>query len=142
MKSMILAVALSASGIALAQTSTQTGTQDMAQPSGQTSAPTGTQDAAQPSGQTSSQTGMQDAAQPRGQTAPRTGTQGTAQPSGETVDDPSQSTGPRGVTQQGTVPDNQTRAGAGDYPACSRTVTDGCIQTYERGVRASRPRRR
>jgi hypothetical protein len=22
-----------------------------------------------------------------------------------------------------------------DYPPCSKTVTDGCIQTYERGVR-------
>ena len=64
----------------------------------------------------------------------------TTQPSGETVDDPSQSTGPRGVTQQGTVPDGQTRA-AGDYPPCSRTVTDSCVQTYERGVRGSRPRR-
>jgi hypothetical protein len=26
-----------------------------------------------------------------------------------------------------------------NYPACSRTVTDNCVQTYERGVR--RPRR-
>jgi hypothetical protein len=69
-------------------------------------------------------------------TAPAT----TAQPSGETVDDPSQATGPQGVTQQGTVPNNQTGAGR-EYPPCSRTVTDGCIQTYERGVRnARRPR--
>ena len=91
----------------------------------------------------------------------------TAQPSGQTVDDPSQSTGPQGVTQQGTDPDGQAaapagtnegptgpgmaqptpnqqaaftpRPAAGEYPPCSRTVTDGCIQTYERGVR--RPRR-
>jgi hypothetical protein len=67
--------------------------------------------------------------------------QTTPQPSGETVDDPSQSTGPRGVTQQGTVPDGQSRASSGDYPPCSRTVTDSCVQTYERGVRGSRPRR-
>ena len=81
------------------------------------------------------------------------------QPSGNTVSDPSQSTGPRGVTQQGTDPAGQpcTPAGfnqgasvyppcagtmapppAADMPACSRTVTDNCIQTYERGVR--RPR--
>jgi hypothetical protein len=69
--------------------------------------------------------------------------QSTTQPSGQTVDDPSQSTGPRGVTQQGTVPDNRSGANAGtEYPPCSRTVTDGCIQTYERGVRNARPRSR
>lgn len=78
---------------------------------------------------------------------------------GNTVADPSQSSGPRGVTQQGTDPDGQactpagfnanssayppcpaggttSAAGAGTTPPpCSRTVTDGCIQTYERGVR-------
>ena len=89
------------------------------------------------------------------------------QPSGQTVDDPSQSTGPQGVTQQGTVPNGQAtppagmnqmpaqgtspmmsndsnmampRAAAGQYPPCSRTVTDSCVQTYERGV--ARPARR
>ena len=77
----------------------------------------------------------------------------TAQPSGETVDDPSQSTGPQGITQQGTDPNGQATApagtnqgmqtgsgmgsqpAAGNYPPCSRTVTDRCTQTYERGVR-------
>jgi hypothetical protein len=34
-----------------------------------------------------------------------------------------------------------SRPAAGEYPPCSRTVTDGCTQTYERGVRRSRPRR-
>ena len=118
------------------------------------------------------------------------------QPSGETVSDPSQSTGPQGITQQGTDPEGQATAPTGtnqdmqtqgqtgtgtqgdtgmgaqgqtgmggqtgtggqtgmggqtgsaaftprpattEYPPCSRTVTDGCIQTYERGVRR-RPR--
>ena len=89
------------------------------------------------------------------------------QPSGVTVDDPSQATGPQGVTQQGTDPSGQAtapagtnmgvqgtgmavpmanqeaaftpRPAAGEYPPCSRTVTDSCIQTYERG---SRPRGR
>ena len=28
----------------------------------------------------------------------------------------------------------------GPTPPCSRTVTDNCVQTYERGVRARRPR--
>lgn len=92
------------------------------------------------------------------------------QPSGETVSDPSQSTGPQGITQQGTDPDGQAvappgtnqpisappgarivpadnqsaafapRAATAEYPACSKTVTDGCVQTYERGVRRTRPR--
>ena len=94
---------------------------------------------------------------------------------GNTVSDPDQSSGPRGVTQQGTDPNGEactpagynaggsgyppctgaeasggmastTTAGGGGtigsgtrasgaLPPCSRTVTDGCIQTYERGVR-------
>ena len=87
------------------------------------------------------------------------------QPSGQTVPDQSQSSGPQGLTQQGTDPNGQActppnfSQGASAYPPggatgatttgttgagatpppCSRTVTDGCIQTYERGVR--RPRR-
>ena len=86
------------------------------------------------------------------------------QPSGQTVSDQSQSTGPQGRTQQGTDPNGQActpanfnqgtsayppcgatgtmssnTAGAGaTAPPCSRTVTDGCIQTYERGVRRAR----
>jgi hypothetical protein len=89
-----------------------------------------------------------------------------AQP-GNTVNDPSQSSGPRGVTQQGTDPEGQActppgfNANSSAYPVCgsggmtgstmgtgagttpppcSRTVTDGCIQTYERGVRGTRRR--
>ncbi|MDT9600739.1 hypothetical protein [Sphingosinicella rhizophila] len=81
-----------------------------------------------------------------------------AQPSGETVDDPSQATGPAGITQQNTDPDGQAvappgvnqgmqpvgmvdrnaltpRAATMDYPACSRTVTDNCVQKYEKGRR-------
>ena len=76
---------------------------------------------------------------------------------GNTVSDPSQSSGPRGVTQQNTDPEGQPctppgyNAGATAYPACpagnataqssatpprcSKTVTDHCIQAYERGVR-------
>ena len=80
--------------------------------------------------------------------------------SGNTVADQSQSSGPQGITQQGTDPEGQPctppgfNAGTSAYPPCgagsappqssptpppcSRTVTDHCIQTYERGVR--RPR--
>ncbi len=76
---------------------------------------------------------------------------------GNTVSDPSQSSGPRGVTQQGTDPEGQPctpagfNAGTSAYPACeagsgsaastatpprcSKTVTDHCVQAYERGVR-------
>jgi hypothetical protein len=78
---------------------------------------------------------------------------------GNTVADQSQSTGPQGITQQGTDPDGQACTPAGfnanssAYPPCmapggtpstgpatttrpcSRTVTDSCVQTYERGVR-------
>jgi hypothetical protein len=77
---------------------------------------------------------------------------------GNTVSDPSQSMGPRGVTQQGTDPDGEactpagynanttgyptcgagnsnSAAGAGTTPRCSKTVKDGCVQAYERGVR-------
>jgi hypothetical protein len=76
---------------------------------------------------------------------------------GNTVSDPSQSSGSRGVTQQGTDPEGQPctpqgfNAGTSGYapcgagnapaeasatpPACSRTVTDHCVQNYERGVR-------
>lgn len=121
MKAMMFAAALSIGGVAFAQTQTTT---------------------------TDEQTGQQ-------------------QPSGQTVDDPSQATGPAGITQQGTDPNGQATPPAGtnqmptqgtspmmgnsssmgmtprpattDYPPCSRTVTDSCIQTYERGVR--RPRR-
>lgn len=77
--------------------------------------------------------------------------------SGHTVDDPSQASGPRGVTQQGTDPDGQActpagyNANATGYPPCeagaasaaspsapprcSKTVKDHCVQAYERGVR-------
>ena len=76
---------------------------------------------------------------------------------GNTVSDPSQSMGPRGVTQQGTDPDGQActpqgfNAGTTGYPPCeagaasaqstatpprcSKTVKDHCVQAYERGVR-------
>lgn len=100
---------------------------------------------------------------------------------GNTVNDPDQSSGPRGVTQQGTDPNGEactppgynagtsgyppcsgamggtesaggmsggtagtsgggtigsgTMASGGTMPPCSRTVTDRCTQTYERGVR-------
>ena len=142
MKALLFAAAISVSGIAIAQ---NTSSQDT-----NTTATQGTDTSA-------------------AQNADTTTTEDTAQPTGQTVDDPSQSTGPQGATQQGTDPSGQAsapagtnqaptgtgmaqpmpnqqaaftpRPAAGDYPPCSRTVTDACIQTYERGVRRSRPRR-
>lgn len=86
------------------------------------------------------------------------------QPSGQTVADQSQSTGPQGRTQQGTDPEGMActpagfnqgnspyppcgggtqagstgTAGGATAPTCSRTVTDGCLQAYERGMRPRR----
>jgi len=78
-------------------------------------------------------------AQPMGQNdpAPRPGTY-IARPSGNTVDSYDAASGPHGVTQQGTVPDGRSSGATTDHPPCSATITDGCLQTYERG-RASRP---
>jgi hypothetical protein len=51
--------------------------------------------------------------------------------SGATVDDPAASSGPRGVTQQGTDPDGQActpsgyNAGASAYPTCTDGMTGG-----------------
>lgn len=66
-------------------------------------------------------------------TTPPPGGGYSSSPSGQTVGDMSQSTGPRGVTQQGTTPSGMSSATPDEYPPCSRTVTDGCLQTYERG---------
>lgn len=74
--------------------------------------------------------------------------------SGATVDHPSQRSGEPGITQQGTDPEGQPctppgyNASVGAYPPCpvppttptrpprcTRDITDGCIQDYERGVR-------
>jgi hypothetical protein len=38
----------------------------------------------------------------------------------------------------GTAPSTAPMPAAGDLPPCSRTVTDRCTQTYERGVRKPR----
>ncbi|MBC7987948.1 MAG: hypothetical protein H7X93_14945 [Sphingomonadaceae bacterium] len=54
-------------------------------------------------------------------------------PSGNTVDNYDAASGPHGVTQQGTVPNGQSSGATSDHPPCSATITDGCLQTYERG---------
>ena len=126
MKMLFFAAALSASGVALAQNAP-----DATQP-----APGAVQTPVSPSG-------------------PATDPNGPNVPPGD------------GVTQQGTDPNGSAVAPPGanepfnppagaviapaanqaavftpqpattDYPPCSKTVTDRCIQTYERGVRKS-----
>jgi hypothetical protein len=84
------------------------------------------------------------------------GSAATAQ-TGNTVEDPSQASGPHGITQQNTNPEGQActpagynagatgypscsewgsgaAAGSGILPRCSKTITDHCIQAYERGT--------
>jgi hypothetical protein len=149
MKLILLATALSMGSVALAQS----------QPADQNS-------------QQSQPTEQDSQAQPAEQDVERSQTSSDTarQPSGITVDDPAQASGPQGVTQQGTDPNGQAIPPAGmnqmpsqgmtptnsagdsaqltprpattEYPPCSRTVTDSCVQTYERGTRrARRPRR-
>lgn len=156
MRKLIFVAALSMSGIALAQN--QPAPQE--EPTEPTEEAQMAPEAAQPPANApAAQTPMQPTDMP-----PATE---NMEPSGRTVSDQSQSTGPQGITQQGTDPNgtamppagtnqppqmmspgmaapNQNaaftpRPAAGEYPPCSRTVTDGCTQTYERGVR--RPRR-
>lgn len=45
--------------------------------------------------------------------------------------------GTAGIAQSDMSSTSQGWSSSGGYPACSRTVTDRCIQLYERGVRSS-----
>lgn len=56
-----------------------------------------------------------------------------ARPGGNTVDNYDAAMGTHGVTQQGTVPDGRSSGATSDHPPCSATITDGCLQSYERG---------
>lgn len=124
MKILMFAAALSISGIALAQ---DTGTTDPA-----TTAPE-----AAPSGVTTTDG-----------TVPGDGvTQQGTDPNGTAVAPPGTNEplqAPPGAT---IVPPGPEQAAAftpkpatAEYPPCSKTVTDQCVQTYERGVRKSRRR--
>jgi len=137
MKTLILASALMLGGAAVAQTthsSHASGAQQPAttQPSG-TATGTMSQDTAQGTGAMT---------QPMSQPSTGTGTMGDTK---GTMNDPG--TGMMNDTGTGTMSGtgNTGMTGVGgpgearNYPPCSRTVTDSCIQTYERGVR--RPRR-
>jgi hypothetical protein len=113
MKMVLFAAALMVSGAALAQEDPQTTNEPMATTTGTTVAP--------------------------GNNAPERDARGIP-----VISDPA--TAPPGVNQPVMIPPGaivvpnpnqaaafQTQAATTNYPACSRTVTDHCVQTYERG---------
>jgi len=126
MKTILLAAMLTVSSVALAQSSTQDmpakESMPMPMPSGET-----TDDGTVP-GDGITQQGTD----PEGQAMPPMGTN-------EAMPAPMESNMPA-VPAADQNAAFATRPATTEYPPCSRTVTDSCVQTYERGVR--RPRRR
>jgi hypothetical protein len=132
MREFLFAAALSISSIAIAQT------QPESQPPAEDTDAAPATENMQPSGET-----VDDRSQ-------ATGPEGVTQ---QGTDPQGQATAPAGTNQMPAMgapsqpmmaQPNQSatfapRAATGDYPPCSRTVTDGCTQTYERGVRRTRP---
>ncbi len=114
---LLAAAALTVGGAAIAQDASQT---------------------AQPSGQT-----VDDQSQATG---PQGITQQNTDPNGQAAAPAGVNQGVQGDTSSGMAAQPMAgqqaaftpRPAAGDYPPCSRTVTDSCIQTYERGVRRAR----
>ncbi|HEX9931762.1 MAG TPA: hypothetical protein VGB08_02860 [Allosphingosinicella sp.] len=133
MKKLIIAAALCVGGAAFAQTAqpTQTG-QTGAQPAQQQEpTSTGTTGEDMPDVQ---QTNRADGAREVNPALGMAAQPGTGQGTGEGA---GQGTGSGAWTGTGS-PANGSQ-GMRNYPPCSRTVTDSCIQTNERGMR--RPRR-
>ncbi|WP_324750621.1 hypothetical protein SH591_03970 [Sphingomonas sp. LY54] len=129
------------------QTDTTTDTTTQNQPGTQTTTPTRTQtsppDTATPTSGTMSTSGSMSAgsgmAVAPGNQAPERDARGIP-----VVSDPA--TAPAGTNQMTPVPPGAqvqlggsgafaTQAGSDTYPACSKTVTDNCVQSYERGAR-------
>jgi hypothetical protein len=120
MKTVLFAAALMVSGAAIAQDQTETTTTDTTMTT-----------------TTTSSTGMTVAP---GNTNPERDARGIPVISDPAVAPPGVNTGntvvPPGavaVPNQGAA--FQTQASTSSYPACSRSVTDHCVQTYERGRR-------
>ncbi|HEX9931582.1 MAG TPA: hypothetical protein VGB08_01935 [Allosphingosinicella sp.] len=112
MKALLFAAALAVGGTAFAQTGNTVADQSQA------SGPQGiTQQGTDPNGQACTPPGFN-----AGSSAYPTCGAGAGAGGGTT--DTTGAAGTTGTTGVGTTP-----------PPCSRTVTDGCIQTYERGVR-------
>ncbi len=133
MRTLIFAAALTVSGVAIAQDQT---TQSQSQTPTQSQTTTNPE---QPSGQT-----VDDPSQATG---PQGVTQQGTDPNGQATPPAGTNEGVQGTTGAGMAaqpaPSQQAaftaRPAAQEYPPCSRTVTDSCVQTYERGVRR-RPR--
>lgn len=135
MRTILLAAALSVSGLAasslaMAQTADTDTASDTEVSPADTSSDTSS-DAATSAPASTSGTGItQQGTDPSGVAMPPPGTnEPVVAPPGAVV-----------------VPTNQAapfapKPAATEYPPCSKTVTDACVQTYERGVRRARSRR-
>ena len=124
MKLLIFAAALSVSGIALAQDTTAPA-DTTAQAPADTTAPSGvtTTDGTKP-GDGVTQQGTD----PNGQGVPPPGTNEPMNPPPGAVVVPNPNQSAAFTPQPATT----------EYPPCSKTVTDQCVQTYERGVTRKR----
>lgn len=118
MKLLIFAAALSVSGIALAQDTTTQAPADTTAPSGVT-----TTDGTQP-GDGVTQQGTD----PSGQAVAPPGTNEPLNPPPGAVVVPNPNQAAAFTPKPATA----------EYPPCSKTVTDQCVQTYERGVARKR----
>lgn len=129
MRTILLAAALSFSGLA-ASSLAMAQTPDTDAASDTAVSPADSDEAASPPAGTSGDGITQQGTDPSGVAMPPPGTnQPVAVPPGAVV-----------------VPTNQAapfapKPATTEYPPCSKTVTDACIQTYERGVRRARGRR-
>ncbi|WP_129790781.1 hypothetical protein [Sphingosinicella sp. CPCC 101087] len=163
MKTAIFAAALLLGGAAIAQTTEdttgQTANQPAAQPAtpppAESTTPPSAQPAAPPSAtQSMSQPTTTPSSQPTTMPAASGAGTGTVAPSNESperdargipvVSDPAEV--PAGANQAQPIPPGATftpnpnqaqvftpRPATEEYPTCSRTVTDNCVQSYERG---------
>jgi hypothetical protein len=129
MRKILFAAALSISSVAFAQSQPPADDADAA-----------ATDGSQPSGETVDD--QSQASGPQGITQQGTDPNGQATVPPGMNQPPQVSTGSPGMssTMGGSNMAMAPRTAAGAYPPCSRTVTDGCIQTYERGVRRARRR--
>ncbi len=130
MRTILLAAALSVSSLAMAQTPDTDMTTDTEISPADTSSDTSGDAATSSQGDTSGTGVTQQGTVPSGVGMPPPGTnEPVVAPPGAVV-----------------VPTNQAapfapKPAATEYPPCSKTVTDACIQTYERGVRHARARK-
>jgi hypothetical protein len=161
MKSLMFAAALMIGGAAMAQDTTGTGTTTTGTGTGTgTGTNTGTQGTAGTTGTTTTTgTGTMSGTGSMSGTGPMSGTGSMSGMAGGTTQAPgnmaperdargiavisAEAAAPAGYNQPASnaaqpTPTVSSMGAAGQLPPCTRTVTDRCTQTYERGVRASR----